>query len=153
MYKRIKDLREDNDYTQKYISTILNCKRSTYANWENDDILIPLKKLDELTLLYNVTFSYILNLSDVHHIKYTIYPLDYELLIKNLLNLKKENNYSYRNIANYINTSISTCSRYHKNLLKIPVDKLILFSKLYNVDIDILCGKIKVTKKNGINRN
>ena len=45
-YNRIKDLREDNDYTQEQISKILNVKRYNYAKWENGDRNISLKIAD-----------------------------------------------------------------------------------------------------------
>lgn len=59
-YNRIKDLREDNDYTQEQISKILNVKRYNYAKWENGDRNISLKIADELSILYNVPLAYIL---------------------------------------------------------------------------------------------
>ena len=33
---RIKDLREDNDYTQEEIAQLLNCKQNTYQQYESE---------------------------------------------------------------------------------------------------------------------
>lgn len=33
---RLKDLREDNDYTQQEIANILNCKQNTYQQYESE---------------------------------------------------------------------------------------------------------------------
>ena len=63
-YKRIKDLREDHDYTQDYIANYLETNRSSYANWESGDNLIPLDKLDMLSVFYNVPFSYLLGVKN-----------------------------------------------------------------------------------------
>ena len=63
-YKRIKDLREDHDYTQDYIANYLETNRSSYANWENGETLIPLDKLDQLSVFYNVPISYLLGIKN-----------------------------------------------------------------------------------------
>lgn len=38
MYKRIRDLREDKDMTQKQMAEILNCSQRVYSNYECGDI-------------------------------------------------------------------------------------------------------------------
>ena len=44
-YQRIRDLREDNDLTQRELATKLGVKRSTYAMWELGDTNFPIEKL------------------------------------------------------------------------------------------------------------
>ena len=73
-YERLKDLREDNDYTQSDIAEFLHINRSTYANWENGETLIPLAYLDQLTLFYNTSMSYILGLEDSYDKNNKIIP-------------------------------------------------------------------------------
>ena len=34
IYKRIRDLREDNDLTQKEIASFLHCSQQVYSNYE-----------------------------------------------------------------------------------------------------------------------
>ena len=53
----LKDIRKDRDYTQEDIASMINCNRSTYSDWENGDVMIPLNRLDELSFLYNVRLS------------------------------------------------------------------------------------------------
>ena len=65
MYKRIKDLREDNDLTQKDIANYLEVYRSTYAKWEDGTNKIPLRILDKLSTRYNVSFDYLLGLTNI----------------------------------------------------------------------------------------
>lgn len=45
--ERLKLLREDRELKQKDIVQILDCKRSTYANWENETIILPLEVADK----------------------------------------------------------------------------------------------------------
>ena len=64
MYKRIRDLREDNDLTQKKISEILNCSQQVYSNYELGQRDIPTDVLIKLSLYYDVSTDYILGLTD-----------------------------------------------------------------------------------------
>ena len=58
--KRLRDLREDNDYTQADIAKILNITRPQYNLYELGDRKIPIDKLQALADYYNVSVDYIL---------------------------------------------------------------------------------------------
>lgn len=63
-YKRLRDLREDNDLTQTEMGKILSCSQRVYSNYERGDIDIPTYVLIELSKFYNVSVDYILGLTD-----------------------------------------------------------------------------------------
>ena len=69
MYKRIRDLREDRDLTQKELSKILNCSQQVYSNYELGQRDIPTDILIKLSSFYNVSVDYILGISDNPKIK------------------------------------------------------------------------------------
>lgn len=64
VYKRIRDLREDRDLTQKEISKKLNCSQQVYSNYELGQRDIPTDILIKLSMLYNVSVDYILGITD-----------------------------------------------------------------------------------------
>lgn len=64
MYRRIRDLREDNDYTQKDMAKFLNCSQQAYSKYELGQRDIPTEILIALARFYNTTTDYILELSD-----------------------------------------------------------------------------------------
>ena len=64
LYRRIRDLREDNNYTQKEIAKILNCSQQVYSNYELGQRDIPTDILIKLAVFYNVSVDYILGISD-----------------------------------------------------------------------------------------
>lgn len=64
MYRRIRDLREDNDLTQKQLANVLNCSQQVYSNYELGQRDIPTGVLIALAEFYKVTTDYILGLSD-----------------------------------------------------------------------------------------
>lgn len=64
MFKRIRDLREDNDMTQKQVASKLNCSQQVYSNYELGQRDIPTDILIKLSKLYQVSSDYILGISD-----------------------------------------------------------------------------------------
>ena len=64
MYRRIRELREDNDLTQEQISKQLNCSQQVYSNYELGQRDIPTDILIKLSRLYSVSVDYILEISN-----------------------------------------------------------------------------------------
>ena len=64
MYQRIRDLREDNDLTQKQIAKILNCSQQVYSNYELGQRDIPTAILIAMSSYYKVSTDYILGLTN-----------------------------------------------------------------------------------------
>lgn len=69
IYKRIRDLREDKDLTQKEVAKALNCSQQVYSNYELGQRDIPTDILIKLSAFYNVSVDYILGISDNPRIK------------------------------------------------------------------------------------
>lgn len=57
--RRLRDLREDHDYTQKYVAEILKITRPQYSLYETGKRDISVDYLIILAKLYNVTIDYI----------------------------------------------------------------------------------------------
>ena len=64
MYKRIRDLREDHDFTQKQLAKELNCSQQVYSNYELGQRDIPTDILKKLSAFYNVSVDYILEITN-----------------------------------------------------------------------------------------
>jgi len=64
MYRRIRDLREDADLTQREIAEILNCSQRVYSNYERGELDIPTEILIRLANFYDVSADYILGRTD-----------------------------------------------------------------------------------------
>lgn len=61
---RIRDLREDSDFTQKYVSEYLMCDQSLYSKYERGERQLPLEFAVKLAELYETSLDYIVGLSD-----------------------------------------------------------------------------------------
>ena len=64
MKLRIRDLREDSDYTQKYVAEYLLCDQSLYSKYERGERQLPLEFVVKLAKLYNTSVDYIVGLTD-----------------------------------------------------------------------------------------
>ncbi len=63
-FKRLYDLRVDNDMTQQQVADHLTCNRQVYARYERGLREIPVSMLIKLADLYKVSTDYILGLTD-----------------------------------------------------------------------------------------
>ena len=63
MFKRIRDLREDHDLTQKQVAKELNCSQQVYSNYELGQRDIPTEVLIQLSKFYHVSVDYLLGLT------------------------------------------------------------------------------------------
>ena len=62
--KRLRDLREDRDMTQREIAAVLGTSQTMYARYERGANELPIRHLITLAKFYNVSTDYILGLSD-----------------------------------------------------------------------------------------
>ena len=67
MYQRIRDLREDHDFTQRYVAEVHSFSHTNYAKIERGEVVLTAYVLIKLSKLYNVSTDYILGLTDYPH--------------------------------------------------------------------------------------
>ena len=63
--ERIRDLREDHDYNQTTVAKAIHVAQTTYSDYENGKVRIPIECLIELARFYNVDLNYIAGISDI----------------------------------------------------------------------------------------
>ena len=59
IYRRVRDLREDNDKTQKEIAELLNMQLTVYQRYERGERELPLWAAIKLADFYEVTLDYL----------------------------------------------------------------------------------------------
>lgn len=59
-YQRIRDLREDHDWTQTQVAKLLNMSQTGYSKYETGENDIPTRVLIELSRIYNTSIDYLL---------------------------------------------------------------------------------------------
>ncbi len=64
VYRRIRDLREDRDLSQKKVADYLNMSQTGYSKYETGVNDIPTHVLIRLAALYNTSIDYLLGETD-----------------------------------------------------------------------------------------
>ena len=61
---RLRDLREDNDLTQKEVAAYLGIDQRTYSNYETEKRSIPMEQYRSLAIFYKTSVDYLVGLTD-----------------------------------------------------------------------------------------
>ena len=64
MYRRLRDLREDADLTQKQVAKSLGMSQTGYSKYETGENDIPTQVLIALAKFYHTSVDYLLGLTD-----------------------------------------------------------------------------------------
>ena len=60
MYRRLRDLREDHDFSQRTLSAMIGMSQTGYSKYETGENDIPTAILIKLSRLYDVSIDYLL---------------------------------------------------------------------------------------------
>lgn len=61
IYSRIKNLREDKDWTQQKVADMLHISRSAYSAYENGANAVPIEVLIRLSYIHKTSVDYLLD--------------------------------------------------------------------------------------------
>ena len=64
MYRRLRDLREDRDLTQKELAKLLSFTTSAYSKIERGERTLTAEVLIDLSNFYNVSADFLLGITD-----------------------------------------------------------------------------------------
>ena len=142
-YSRIKDLRINNNISQKEIAEYLHINQSTYSKFELNKAVIPIELLNKLANYYNVSLDYLLKITDKPDIKIINKDIDKILVGQNLKKIRKDNKLYQETMAKEIGTSHSLISEYESGKKLVSLTYGYAICKRFNISLDILYGKIK----------
>lgn len=143
--KRLFDLREYKDLSQRKLADYLGITQQTYSLYENGTKIIPLKYLNSLSNFYDTSLDYIVGFSDDKNdsniIKLT--ELNKKEIGSRLKKIREDNNLTLRNLASKLNTTSSTISAYETGKTLILTAFAYQICNEFNISLDWLCGKTK----------
>ena len=98
IYKRIRDLREDKDLTQKELANYLNVSQKSYSRYERGERTIAPEILDKIATFHETTVDYLLGRTpdvfvdeaDKESLDISLIKKKYDFFKKKIKNLKKE---------------------------------------------------------------
>lgn len=65
MFQRLRDLREDSDFTQQQVADYLSMSQTGYSKYETGENDIPTAVLIKLSKFYKTSVDYILGLTNI----------------------------------------------------------------------------------------
>ena len=142
MIKRLRDLREDNELTQRELAEVLNVDRSTYGGWEIAKDTIPLIKLNQVANYYNVSMDYLLGLSDIKSYNFINKEIDITIVASRLKQFRENNNLLQKDFVELLNTTSSTYSAYESGKVLISTSSIYAIANKYKGSVDWLLGRI-----------
>jgi len=152
--KNLQKSREHLKFSQKELAKILGVNNSTLSGWETGKDTMPLKQLIKYANLFNFSIDYLFGINENKNKIY--YPLKIELYVigNNLKQIRKQNNFTLYNIAQKLNTSISTYWAYENGNILIPACFLFGLTKIYpNISLDKILGRKEKIQNKKFQRN
>lgn len=149
-FKRLKDIREDNDMSQSRLANKLGVTRSAYSLWELGINIIPLNYLCDFADCFNVSLDYILGLTNNKGSNNFVVGFDVKVLGSNMKEIRLKNNLTQEAMSDILGVSQACVVRYEKGLICISISNIYKFSKKFKVSINELCGKSKEREYIGV---
>lgn len=141
MTTRYEELRLDFEKKQGEIAEVLGVKRNTYSKWENMINDMKLEKSNDLANYYDSSLDYLLGLSNIKKGNFKSLDIDYNILIKRLKKLRKDNNLSQEFLSEKLGFPQTTYSQYEVGTSIPTTLKLLVIATYYNVSCDYLVGR------------
>lgn len=141
LFYRLRNVRENNNLTQKEVADKLNISRPNYTRWETKEKIIPLRKLNAFCNLFNVSMDYIVGLSNTNSkINYNK-EIDLNVVSERLKKVRKQLNLTQQNLADFLQCDRSIISDYENGITLILTSFAIQICNKYNISLDWLCGR------------
>ena len=139
---KLKELREYNNMSQYDIAKLLNIKRSSYNQFEQQYDIIPIKRLNEVANIFNCSIDYILGLTDQKCYSNLTIEIDKEISKERLRAWRKEKKLTQEKLAQILKTTQSVIVGFERGRNIIATPFLYTICSKYNVSADYLLGKI-----------
>lgn len=139
---RLKEIREANSLKQIEVANRLNVSRSVYGMWEVEQDIIPIRRLNDFCNEFNVSFDYVLELTDIKNYSDSSKEINIDKLKVRLTTLRKEAKLTQDKLSEKLEITRSLISKYEHNTNLILTTYLLNYSKYFNISSDYLVGRI-----------
>ncbi len=124
------------------MANIMGIKRSTYNDYEQQYVIIPLKHLIKFCNYFNISLDYILGFSDKQQYENMLQDINLKEFGLRIRRLRKEHNMKQGDLALKIHTNNSILSCNERGRTLISTANLYAICKLFNISADYLLGRI-----------
>ena len=141
MNKNLELLRDEKDLLKKEVAEKIGVAQSVYSEWENNKLTIPTRRLNELANLFEVNIDYLVGLTDKRIKMKSKNEIDIKIVSSRLKMIRKDLNFTMRELAAKFNTTSSAISNYENCKFLILSPFLIELCKFSGYSIDWVLGR------------
>lgn len=139
--ERLTKIREERSLTQQDITNLLKLNSNAYAQYEREDVTIPIKHLNTLCNYFDVSFDYIFSFTDVKSNINLKENINEKIVGERLKKFRKDNKLTQVKLASILNTTHSVIADYERGRYIISTSFLYAICKNFGVSADYLLGK------------
>ena len=140
--KKIKELREKENVSQRKLAEELGIARSSINQFEQQYDIIPIKRLNQIANFFDVSIDYLFGLSSTKKYENSKKEIDMDESSERLKNFRKTNKLTQDKLAQKLNISRSIIVYHENKRTTIGTPFLYELCKKYNISADYLLGKI-----------
>lgn len=140
--KLMKDLRFRNNLRQEDVAKILNLAKSTYNDYEQQYVIIPIKHLLTFCNYFDISVDYFLGFNTIKQYPNINKEVDLKESGIRLRKLRREAKLHQYDLASSIKTTNSILSKNERGHLIISTTNLYAICKKYEISADYLLGRI-----------
>lgn len=137
----MKDIRFENDMTQKDVAKILGIARSTYNEFELQYDIIPLKYLIAFCDYFDLSIDYILGFSKTRKYDDLKKGTDKKRVGFNIRKVRRENKMKQIELAPLLNIANTALSNYEKGRYLISTASLYTLCTIYGISADYILNR------------
>ena len=146
MELRLRNIRENQDISQRKTSIKLGISKSYYNYFESGERIIPLNRLNDFCNLFHVDFDYALGITPHNIMTKELKALDKKLIGTRIKEIRKKNKLTQKALADMLHTSQSTISSYESGTTMILTAFLYEMCTKLNVSMNYMVGKTNAIK-------
>lgn len=140
--KRIKELREQDNVTQKQLADAIGVSRSFINQYEQQYDIIPIKRLNQIANYFHVSLDYLFGLSDAKSYLNNKQEMDLDLSSSRLKSWRKEHKFTQEKLADKLKCSALVIVHHENQRTVMGTPFLYEFCKKFHISADYLLGKI-----------
>ena len=140
--KRIKELREKENVSQRQLAEAIGLTRSSINQFEQQYDLIPVKRLNQIANYFHVSLDYLFNFTNILNYNNNKKEIDFSLSSERLKEFRKLNKLTQKKLGEKLNCSASVILHRERGRTIIGTPFLYELCKTYHISADYLLGKI-----------
>lgn len=139
--ERLKYIRETYDVSQEELGSVLDVSKSSISHYENNDYIIPMRKLCAISDYLDLSIDYIFDFTNLKRYEDMKKEINLKLVGSRLSEICHDQKFSNVALAKELNTTESNIRKYRTGQTLILTAFALQLSEKYSYSMDWIVGK------------